>query len=184
MHSMETADKQTNEIEKQNSHAVGCGNNKTSDNQGERSNGPPKLGSCNTKWKLSSPWNLSCSRQKVNELWKLNHFAKVCRIKSINCLKLTRSRKPSKGKHRARLMDSKCPSDDEALTPATAESDCWGKFFSFCFSFSHLLVIVYSFSFRSGISLITLLCYVLYVNFVIVYYLALILLPVFTELLV
>ena len=26
---------------------------------------------------------------------------------------------------------------------------CWGKFFSFCFSFSHLLVIVYSFPFRS-----------------------------------
>ena len=48
------------------------------------------------------------------------------------------------------------------------------NFFSFCFSFLHLLVIVYSFSFRSGISLITLLCYVLYVNFVIVYYLALI----------
>ena len=46
------------------------------------------------------------------------------------------------------------------------------NFFSFCFSFSHLLVIVYSFSFRSGTSLITLLCYVLYVNFVIVCYLA------------
>ena len=46
--------------------------------------------------------------------------------------------------------------------------------FPFVFSFSHLLVIVYSFSLRSGISLITLLCYVLYVNFVIVYYLALI----------
>ena len=52
--------------------------------------------------------------------------------------------------------------------------DVGANFFSFCFSFSHLLVIVYSFSFRSGISLITLLCYVLYVNFVIVYYLALI----------
>ena len=28
---------------------------------------------------------------------------------------------------------------------------CWGKFFSFCFSFSHLLVIVYSFTFRSPV---------------------------------
>ena len=48
------------------------------------------------------------------------------------------------------------------------------NFFSFCFSFSHLLVIVYSCVFfsLSGISLITLLCYVLYVNFVIVCYLA------------
>ena len=60
---------------------------------------------------------------------------------------------------------------------------CWGKFFSFCFSFSHLLVIVY-FSFRSGISLITLLCYVLYVNFVIVCYLAPLFLYQFTCLLV
>ena len=50
-----------------------------------------------------------------------------------------------------------------------------GQIFSFCFSFSHLLVIPYSFFFSlSGISLIKLLCYVLYVNFVIVCYLALI----------
>ena len=51
-----------------------------------------------------------------------------------------------------------------------------GQIFSFCFSFSHLLVIPYSFFFfsLSGISLIKLLCYVLYVNFVIVCYLALI----------
>ena len=52
-----------------------------------------------------------------------------------------------------------------------------GQIFSFCFSFSHLLVIPYSFFFffsLSGTSLIKLLCYVLYVNFVIVCYLALI----------
>ena len=57
-------------------------------------------------------------------------------------------------------------------------------FLSFCFSFSHLLVIVYSFLFPSGISLVTLLCYLLYVNFVIVYYLALIYCQFFTRLLV
>ena len=42
----------------------------------------------------------------------------------------------------------------------------WGKFFPL-FSFCHLLVIVYFFL-LFGISLITLLCYVLYVNLVIV----------------
>ena len=31
------------------------------------------------------------------------------------------------------------------------KSSCWRKFFSFCFSFSHLLDIVYSFSFRSPV---------------------------------
>ena len=46
---METADEQTSEIEKQQSHAVGRGNNKTSDDREESSNGPPKLGSRNTK---------------------------------------------------------------------------------------------------------------------------------------
>ena len=50
-----------------------------------------------------------------------------------------------------------------------------GQFFFFLlfFVFSLTCYRVF-FSFRSGISLITLLCYVLYVNFVIVYYLALI----------
>ena len=28
---------------------------------------------------------------------------------------------------------------------------CWGKFFSFCFLFSHLPAIVYSFTFRSAV---------------------------------
>ena len=66
-----------------------------------------------------------------------------------------------------------------------------GAIFSFFFFFPLFLFFVFSltcyrvfFSLRSGISSITLLCYVLYVNFVIVYYLALILLLVFTELLV
>ena len=54
---------------------------------------------------------------------KLNHFAKVCRSRPINRSKSNRPRRPSKGKHRARLVDSKGPSDDEAVTPATVESD-------------------------------------------------------------
>ena len=77
-----------------------------------------------------------------------------------------------------------CNNRKSCIQHQRGNSSVGANFFSFCFSFSHLLVIVYSFSFCSGISLITLLCYVLYVNFVIVYYLALILLPVFTELLV
>ena len=61
--SMETADEQTSEIEKQQSHAVGRGNNKTSNDREENSNGPPKLSSRNIMWsvwwKLSTPRNLS-----------------------------------------------------------------------------------------------------------------------------
>ena len=47
--SMETADEQTSEIRKQQSHAVGRSNYKISDDREENSNGPPKLGSRNTK---------------------------------------------------------------------------------------------------------------------------------------
>ena len=125
---METADEQTSEIEKQQSHAVGCGNNKTSDDREENSNGPPKLGSRSTKCGIcggSYPHQGTCPAQgkKCMNCGKLNHFAKVCRSKPISRSKSTRSRKPLKGKHRARFVDSNDPSDDEALTPATAESD-------------------------------------------------------------
>jgi len=58
-----------------------------------------------------------------------------------------------------------------------------GQIFSLLFFVFSLTCLGVFFSFGSGISLIALLCYELYVNFVIVYYLALILLPVFTELL-
>ena len=53
---------------------------------------------------------------------------------------------------------------------------CWGKFFSFCFSFSHLLVIVYSFTTRS---LLRAVCKFRYSLLSRPY-----LLPVFTDLLV
>ena len=50
-----------------------------------------------------------------------------------------------------------------------------GQIFSFCFCFlTYLLSRILFFFSLSGISLIKLLCYVLYVNFVIVCYLALI----------
>ena len=119
--SMETADEQTSEIEKQQSHLVGRGNNKTSDDQEENSNGPPKLGSGNTKCGLcggnySHQVNCPAQGKKCMNCGKL--------IKPINRLKSAHTRKPSKGKHRARLVDGKGPSDDKALTPATAESDC------------------------------------------------------------
>ena len=54
---------------------------------------------------------------------KLNHFAFVCRSTPINRSKSSRTRKSSKAKHRARLVDGKGPSDDEVLTPAITESD-------------------------------------------------------------
>ena len=47
--SMETADEQTSEIDKQQSHAVGRRNNKTRDDREENSNGPPKISYRNTK---------------------------------------------------------------------------------------------------------------------------------------
>ena len=47
----------------------------------------------------------------------------MCGSKPINHSKPTSPRKPSKGKHNARLVDSKGPSDDEAVTPASVESD-------------------------------------------------------------
>ena len=45
---------------------------------------------------------------------KLNHFAKVCGSKPINRSKSSRTRKPSKGKHFARLVGSIDPCDGEA----------------------------------------------------------------------
>ena len=57
---------------------------------------------------------------------------------------------------------------------------CWGKFFGFLFFvFSLTCYCVFFFFSLSGILLITLLCYVLYVNFVIVCYLAFFFLPVY-----
>ena len=116
---METADEQTSEIEKEQSHALGRDNNKTTNDREENSNGPPKLGSRNTKCGLCAgnfPHQGTCPAQgkKCMDCGKLNHFAKVCRSRPINRSKSSRTRKPSKGKHRARLVDSKGPSDDEA----------------------------------------------------------------------
>ena len=126
--SMQTADERTSEIDKQQSHAVGRRNNKTRDDQEENSNGPPKIGYRNTKCGLcggSYPHRGMCPAQgkKCMSCGKLNHFAKVCRSKSTNRSKSSRTRKHLKGKHCARLVDSKGPSDDETLTSATAEGD-------------------------------------------------------------
>ena len=126
--SMETADERTSEIDKQQSHALGRHNNKTRDDREENSNGPPKIGYRNTKCGLcggSYPHRGMCPAQgkKCMSCGKLNHFAKVCRSKSINRSKSSRTRKHLKGKHCARLVDSKGPSDGETLTSASAEGD-------------------------------------------------------------
>ena len=99
--SMETADEQTSEIEKQQSHVVGRCNNKTSDDREENSNSPPKIGFCNAKCGLcggSYPHQGTCPAQgkKCMNCGKLNYFAKVCRSKPINRSKSSRARKPSK----------------------------------------------------------------------------------------
>ena len=125
---METADERTSEIDKQQSHAVGRCNNKTRDDLEENSNGPPKIGYHNTKCGLCGgryPHRRMSPAQskKCMSCGKLNHFAKVCRSKSINRSKSPRTRKHLRGKHCARLVDSKGPSDGETLTSATVESD-------------------------------------------------------------
>ena len=56
-----------------------------------------------------------------------------------------RRRTPGKNKTIIVILQFYPQSHSEYYAP------CWGKFFSFCFSFSHLLVIVYSFSFRSPV---------------------------------
>ena len=81
---METADEQTSKTDKQQSHAVGHGNTKTSDDREESSNGPPKLGSHNTKCGLcggSYPHQGTFPAQgkKCMNCGKMNHFSKVCR---------------------------------------------------------------------------------------------------------
>ena len=86
---METADERTSEIDKQQSHALGRHNNKTRDDREENPNGPPKIGYRNTKRGLcggSYPHRGMCPAQgkKCMSCGKLNHFAKVCRSKSIN----------------------------------------------------------------------------------------------------
>ena len=126
--SMETADERTSEIDKQQSHALGRHNNKTRDDREENSNGPPKIGYRNTKCGLcggSYPHRGMCPAQgkKCMSCGKLNHFAKVCRSKSINRSKSSRARKHLKGKHCARPVDSKGPSDGETSTSASAEGD-------------------------------------------------------------
>ena len=125
--SMETAEEQTSEKEKQQSHAVGRGN-KTSDDRQESSSGPPNFVSRNTKCGLCGGSYLhqgTCPAQgkKCMNCGKLNHFSKVCRSKPTGHSRSTRPRKPSKGKHRARLVDIKGPSGSKALTPPTAESN-------------------------------------------------------------
>ena len=125
---IETADEQTSKMDKQQSHAVGYGRIKTSnDRKKESSNGQPKSGPRNTKCGLcggSYPHQSNCPAQGKQCLncGKMNHFSKVCRSKP-NHSKSTRPRKPSQGKHRARCVDVEDPSGSEISTLSGAEND-------------------------------------------------------------
>ena len=78
-----------------------------------------------------------------------------------------RRRTPGKNKTIIAILQFYPQSHSEYYAP------CWGKFFSLLFFvFSLTCYRVFFFFSLSSISLITLLCYVLYVNFVIVCYLA------------
>lgn len=122
---METAEEQTSEIEKQQTHAVGYGQSKASDDRPkESSNRKPKRDSRNTICGLcggSYPHQSNCPAQGKQCLnyGKMNRFSKVCRSKANNRLKSTRQRKVSKGKHRARVVNI----GSEPLTPADVDSD-------------------------------------------------------------
>lgn len=128
---METADGQTSEMQRQESHWVGDSRSKTTDGLNkESSDRPPRSGSRNTKCGLCGgnyPHQGNCPAQgkRCLNCEKLNHFAKVCRSKPIRS-KPTRPRKPSGGRqqrHRARFVDIEDPSGGEISTPAGAESD-------------------------------------------------------------
>ncbi|KAL9956135.1 hypothetical protein ACROYT_G037569 [Oculina patagonica] len=112
---METADGQTSEMQRQESHWVGDSRSKTTDglNKGS-SDRPPRSGSPNTKCGLCGgnyPHQGNCPAQ-----------GKRC----LNCEKLNHKRKPSGGRQQrycARFVDIEDPSDGEISTPAGAESD-------------------------------------------------------------
>ena len=126
---METADEQTSEIEKQQSHAVGFGGKRISDGRRkESSNGRPKSGCHNNKCGLCGgkyPHQGNCPAQGKQCLncGKMNHFSKVCRSKPNNRSKSTRPRKPLKINHRARSVDIEDPSWGETPTLAGADDD-------------------------------------------------------------
>lgn len=122
---METADEQTSEIEKQQSHAVGRGNNRqvTIDRKAL----VVYLSLFHVTLSVVCGVEVICTKERVllrakkcMNCGKLNHFPKVCRSKPTGRSRSTRPQKPSKGKHRARLVDIKSPSGSEASTPATA----------------------------------------------------------------
>lgn len=118
---METAEEQTSEIEKQQTHAVGYGQSQASDDRPkESSNRQPKGDSRNTTCGLcggSYPHQGNCPAQGKQCLncGKMNHFSKVCGSKANNRLKSTRQRKVSK----ARVVNI----GSEPLTSADADSD-------------------------------------------------------------
>ena len=121
---METTDEQTTtEIEKQQSHAVGYGRNKVSNDQSQ-----PKTDSRSTKCVLCGgnyphQGNFPPQGKQFLNCGKMGHFSKVCLSKPSNRSKSARSRKPSKGKHRARSVDIEDPGGGETSTLRGGDSD-------------------------------------------------------------
>ena len=106
---------QTNEIEKQQSHTVRRGNYKTSDYLEENSNGPPKLGSHKTKCCL-------CGGRYPHQATCPAHGKRCMSCAAVHPSILRNLTQKPKSKYCV-LVDSKGPSDGEALTSATAASD-------------------------------------------------------------
>ncbi|XP_068684612.1 uncharacterized protein [Montipora foliosa] len=126
---METADKQTSEIEKQQSNALGCGRNKgTDDQQIENTRGLPKSGLRNNRCGLCGgnyPRQGTCPAQgkKCLNCGKMNHFSKVCRGKPNNRSKSSHPKKTSRGKYHVRSADVEESPSREMSSLAGVDSD-------------------------------------------------------------
>ena len=127
---METADEQTSEIEKQQSHAVTHGRNKPfkSSDSKPKANPRPKRDFRNTKCGLCGgnyPHQGNCPAQGKRFLKcdKMNHFSKVCRSKPKNHPRTADPSKPSPSRHHARTLDTESPSGDAISTLTSVASD-------------------------------------------------------------
>lgn len=118
---METADEQTSEMEKQQSHAVGYGRNKISDDKPKEGSRPTSgsrntPGGRNTKcglcgWNYPHQGNCPAQGKRCLNCDKMNHFAKMCRSK------------PNSYQKHARVVGDEDPSGDAISTLAGAEGD-------------------------------------------------------------
>ena len=126
---METADKQTSEMKKQQSNALGYGRNKATDvQQKENSRGLPNSGLRNNRCGLCGgnyPHQGTCPAQgkKCLKCGKMNHFSKVCRGKPNNRSKSSHPKKTSRGKYHVRSADVEESPSSEMSSLAGVDSD-------------------------------------------------------------